>query len=70
VGSGKPSGKGLVQDPYHTSSKPQHVDIYSVMTYQPLTEYEQQRWELRLPLAMMAVVCFHAAVAAVTAADR
>lgn len=43
LGSGKPSGKGLVPDPYNPSSKPQHVDIYSVMTYQPLTEYEQQR---------------------------
>jgi hypothetical protein len=43
LGSGKPSGKGLVQDPYNNSSKPQQVDIYSVMTYQPLTEYEQQR---------------------------
>lgn len=45
LGSGKPSGKGLVPDPYNTSSKPQHVDIYSVMTYQPLTEYEQQRYQ-------------------------
>jgi hypothetical protein len=43
LGLGKPQGKGMVQDPHNLSSQPHHVDMYSVMTFKALDEFEQQR---------------------------
>lgn len=43
VGPGKPCGKELIPDPHQNSSKPEHVDMYKLMTYQPLSEVESSR---------------------------
>eukprot|EP00878_Enallax_costatus_P026513 GHUV01028455.1.p1 GENE.GHUV01028455.1~~GHUV01028455.1.p1 ORF type:complete len:398 (+),score=120.36 GHUV01028455.1:1175-2368(+) len=45
VGSSKPRGKEMIPDPYHNSSKPEHVDMYKLMTYQPLSEGESSRYQ-------------------------
>eukprot|EP00775_Hariotina_reticulata_P013435 gene13435-13563_t len=45
MGSGRAHGKGMVQDPYSLYSHPHHVDMYSVMTFKPLNQFEQQRYQ-------------------------
>eukprot|EP00879_Flechtneria_rotunda_P012272 GHRR01012818.1.p1 GENE.GHRR01012818.1~~GHRR01012818.1.p1 ORF type:complete len:258 (+),score=98.23 GHRR01012818.1:920-1693(+) len=45
LGTGKGQGKAAVADPYHHNSSSAHVDMYSVMTFKPLTDNEATRYQ-------------------------